>query len=353
MAEPTTPLFNFGDNTPEDVKVKLQDLIRNSFIDKYNNLAESTIYDITTISVLDYGTSGTSGYVEPVEKQVIQFHTNKGIIDIQIDATSGANIAEEVAYTHPTYTNVQDALDSLLFVFPSGSFTGSSLGNREVGNTSVFPFVLTATGIKGTKNLLNVAITTTGFVGDITTIPTPASQTPIVATFNSSLFTIDSSANFTYTWTARVKDTHTPQSNILLGTRTLRFVYPILTGSGAFDAIAADDATLETQMNILLNGGGLSVLVKTEPASESVLHTSGQYTYFLIPQIYGSLDRLEDGGTGLEYPYDTVSSPDAGAEWREREVDLTRTVSGSWTNIPYFVYASKTVKPTLTVKYVF
>ncbi|MFV2014992.1 MAG: hypothetical protein ACC656_06170, partial [Candidatus Heimdallarchaeota archaeon] len=150
-----TPLFSY-----EQVRIDIQDLVRTGFMDKYNELAEAVITDITW-RIEQSGTSGGS--------QILEFHTsNLGVIEIPIIGGSGiieGLCAEDVCYedAKDRFDNVQDALDYLLnpYKAPSGSTTGSP-NLQEVGDTSFYPVTVTTTSSKGTEDLEYVQVKSSG-----------------------------------------------------------------------------------------------------------------------------------------------------------------------------------------------
>jgi hypothetical protein len=330
----------------DNLKIQDQNLVRTGYQVKYNELVNKVIYDVN----LDLSVAGQA---------TLTFITNVDDIVVTIPITSSVD-ASDVTYQHPDYPDVEQALDFLLYQAPTVSFSSNkTMGIHEVGSTSVFPFTLTSTGVKKSKNLANVKITFSNFSQTFTATPSPATQTPLVTTFISSDWNtnnptqqIVSTSPSTYTWSSSVTDTRTPTPNIINGGNiSLIFTYPLFEGSSTTDFStyfnSSGVVTNQSAANSLITS--FTKTVVTEPSERTVAHTNNQYTYFAFPASYGALNNIFDGTTGFSYSYDTHGAPSV-KEWRQYSISLT---TSNWTSVPYFVYVSKVVKPTLSIRYKF
>lgn len=398
IQDPNYQLFKYsGDLSTKiapEVQIGIEDLVRTGFKDKYNELAQSVIFNI--YSTFSNGTSG---------QQSLVFETSKGVFDIAIvgaGVVQGVGIitADSVIYDATvgttTITNVEEALDYLLYTPPtisaiSGGWSGSYF---EVG---VNPITSNATvnGNRQIKNLAQVNLMFSGVSGYTNTptspvtssaTPSPATQTPVTATILAS--SIVSPANIvtttigTYTLSANVFDTKTPTPNNgvnVASSKSMQLVFPIIFGSSSYDSFSNSVSNVQTTFNTtfmptsgttlpgtyLTNGISVPLYrdIIPQPTTLTVIHSNAAYTYFMFPQAYYAnitallnTFRIQDGNTNLNYPYDTDPTivggfQDVNTEWRVRPINLT--FNPLWSNVPYYLVTSKVLKPKLSILYKF
>jgi hypothetical protein len=409
--DPDFTLFTFsGPISPtigNEVRISKEDLVRTGFMDKYNELAQSSIYNI--YSKFSAGTSG---------QQSLVFETSKGNFEIAIvgaGVVQGVGIitADSVVYNatvgSQNLTNVQEALDLLLYTPPSisaisGGWSGSYF---EVG---VNPVTSNATvnGIRQVKNLATVNLSLSGSTtnnSNVTTpiagpsaaqTPSPANETPVTATLLAAGMSavISTTLRGTYTLSASVFDTQTPTPNngtSVTSSKTMQILHPTIWGSanpstnpatGILSNVENDiNNVFMPFSNVTLPANyatnGISSIfyrnIAPKPVSTTVIHANGLFTFFIFPKYYYAdiatllaNFKIQDGSTNLNYPYDTDPAivggfQDSGAEWRIREISLTLNKAagsgdpnpGTFTNVPCYLVVSKVSKPKLTIKYNF
>lgn len=386
--DPDFQLFKYSGNASDkiapEVRIGIEDLVRTGFQDKYNELAQSVIFNI--YSKFSEGTAG---------QQSLVFETTRGEFEIAVvgaGVVQGVGIitADSVIYNaqvgSTTMTNVQEALDYLLYVPPtitpvSGGWSGSYF---EVGVNPITSNA-TVTGNRQIKNIANVSLQffVPGPGPSSIATPSPANQLAVTATLLASSMSpfVNTSAPGTYTLTGKVEDTQIPINNgaIVTSSKTMQLVYPIIFGASGYDSFTNSNGNVQTQFNsnfmpsstttlpvsYLANGISLPLYrdVIPKPVSLNVIHANNLFTYFLFPQAYYAniaallaTFRIQDGSTNLVYPYDTDPSiiggfQDVSTEWRVRTITLS--MPGFWTNVPYYLVTSKVAKPKLTLKYNF
>lgn len=384
--DPDFQLFKYSGNASDkiapEVRISIEDLVRTGFQDKYNELAQSVIFNI--YSKFSEGTSG---------QQSLVFETTRGEFEIAVvgaGVVQGVGIitADSVIYNAQvgptTITNVQEALDLLLYVPPTitpitGGWTGSYF---EVGVNPITSNA-TVTGNRQIKNLATVSLVFSAGPSSIAT-PSPANQLAVTATLLASSMSpfVNITTTGTYTLTGTVLDTQTPTPNngaSVTSGKSMQLVHPIIFGASGYDSFTNSNGNVQTQFNstfmptssttlpgsYLANGISLPLYrdVIPKPVSLNVIHANGLFTYFLFPQAYYAniaallaTFRIQDGSTNLIYPYDTDPSiiggfQDVSTEWRVRTITLS--MPGFWTSVPYYLVTSKVAKPKLTLKYNF
>lgn len=390
--DPNFQLFKYSgelsNKLAPEVRINIEDLVRTGFQDKYNELAQSVIFNI--YSKFSEGTSG---------QQSLVFETNRGEFTIAIVGAGvvqgvGVITADSVIYNatvgNNTFENVEEALDYLLYTPPtitaiSGGWSGSLF---EVG---VNPITSNAT-VTGNRQVKNIA---TGGVqlalnpgGPSTSAtPVPANQLNVTATLLSTAMSsfITISAPITYTLNASVVDVNVPPNNgvSITSAKSFSLVYPMIIGSSGYNSFTDTLGNVQTTFNSTFMpsstttstwplGGtypttGISLpfrrYIANRPLNIDVIHSNGLFTQFLFPQAYFTdvtdllnRFRIQDGSTQLNYPYDTDPSmvggfQDNSTEWRVRPVSLNN--GGLWSGVPYYLVTSKVTKPKLTIRYVF
>jgi hypothetical protein len=367
-----TPLFTFGSDLPNDIKIKITDLVRTGFQEKYNELAAAVIYDITyRLDEIDAGTNGTSG--QTGSQQILEFHTNKGVIDVPIlggGAGSGGIVdAYDVIYyfsgTNPIdnqqidVENVGEALDAIFdpYTPPTGNTTGAP-GTKEVGDSSFYPVNAFVTGIFTKENLQYVRLNEPSNLGggSITnsSIPSASNGTVNKLYDQSSTPAISPLVPITYTWTGRVKDIKTSEKSA--GSTTLRYVYPYYKFNNV--NTAANQVNMQALVNSLINSSVSGTLAASAPSSIVLSAAStSQYMYIVIPDSWNKeVTEIIDTSLGLGSApgWDTISAPTS-SEFRRWDVSLTRnqtvTNGANWTNIDFQVYVSKIQKSNLSLTF--
>lgn len=385
IQDPNYQLFKYSgtisNKIAPEVRIGIEDLVRTGFQDKYNELAQSVIFNIYSKF-----SSGTSG------QQSLVFETSKGEFEIAIvgaGVVQGVGIitADSVVYNaqvgSTNITNVQDALDLLLYNPPtissiSGGWSGSYF---EVG---VNPITTNAavTGNRTIANLSNVTLTFSAGGSNIAT-PSPANQTNVTATLLATSISpfVNTTIPGSYSLNASVTDTHIPANGGVSVTtsKSTQLLYPIISGSSTYDSFTNSLSNVQTQfnatfmpssvttlpVNYLTNGISLPLYrnIIPQPSNTTVIHSNNAFSYMLFPQsYYGSVSallstfRIQDGSTNLNYPYDTDPAivggfQDVNAEWRVRPVTIT--MPSFWTNVPYYLVTSKVLKPKLNLRYTF
>lgn len=382
--DPNYQLFKYSGLASQtispDVRIGIEDLVRTGFQDKYNELAQSTIFNIYS-----QFTNGTSG------QQTLVFETTKGSFEIAIvgaGVVQGVGIitADSVIYNATvgsnTFTNVQQALDYLLYTPPTISAIsgGWATSYYEVGvnpinsNASV-----TATRQVDNINIVNLALTSAnaGALTSASNTPSPPSQsavtTSLLSTQMTTLINPLITVPDTFTLTGSAFDVFVPANNgaSITSSKTAQLVYPMIYGSSTYDSFTNSISNVQTQFNSVFMPTSTTITpsnpislplfrdIRPKPVNITVSHSNAAFTYFMFPQSYygGSLAtllatfKIQDSNTNLTYPYDTDASPDVTTEWRVRMFTLN---NGSlWNSIPYFLVTSKVAKPALSLKYIF
>ena len=343
---PDTPLFSF-----DDVKIEIQDLVRTGFMDKYNQLAQAVIYNIDfRFEDEEAGTAGDGG------NQILQFHTNKGVIEVPIYAGSGGVIgpinAEDVFYddAQGRYDNVQEALDALLnpYAQPTGSLSATGVGNREIGVTTNLPVVVTVVGNKRSEPLEYVKFTNPdGSEVEKNDIPEDATSASTSGSYGVGDVNIDPTIPSTYTWRGYVKDIVASQRQV--GTQTLKYVYPYYSFNNNTTYSSVSD--FETFLNSAISSGLITSKITGSAPSYIRLtaSTSPQFMYIVIPDDWGKEVVKIGNNLGENVPgWDTEASPDNDKEFRRWDVILNKSTatSGSWTE-GFSIYVSKIQKSNL------
>jgi hypothetical protein len=392
--DPDYSLFKYSGDlsnkiTPE-VRINIEDLVRTGFQDKYNELAQSVIFNI--YSKFSNGTSG---------QQSLVFETNRGEFSISIvgaGVVQGVGIitADSVIYDatvgNNTFTNVEEALDYLLYTPPtitsiSGGWSGSLF---EVGINPINSNV-TVTGNRQVKDIATggVVLALNPAGPSTSATPVPANQLNVTATLLSTAMSgfIVTTAPITYTLNASVKDVNIPfngNSVLITSSKSFSLVYPMVIGSSTYNAFTDTLGNVQTTFNstfmpasVSTNawplGGtypttGISLpfnrYIASRPLNIDVIHANTRFTQFLFPQAYFTdvtdllnRFRIQDGSTQLNYPYDTDPSmiggfQDVSTEWRVRPI-LLNSGYGYWSGVAYYLVTSKVTKPKLTIRYVF
>lgn len=398
--DPNYQLFKYSGQVSTklapEVRIGIEDLVRTGFQDKYNELAQSVIYNIYSKF-----SSGTSG------QQSLVFETSKGEFEIAIvgaGVVQGVGIitADSVVYNvqagTQTITNVKQALDLLLYEPPTidgilGGWNGSYF---EVG---VNPITSDAsvTGHRTIEDIANVTLTFTNTITNLSqniAVPSPSNQISVTSTLlaTSMAPNVTITAPGSYALNASVVDVHIPPNNNVnvTSSKSMQLLYPIIFGSSSYDTFSNSLSNVQTQFNAtfmpssgyalpgsyLTTGISLPLYrdVIPKPVSLNVIHGNNAFTYFLFPQSYYPADpsntplssiqkllntfRIQDGSTNLNYPYDTDLSlnstggfQDVSTEWRVRPITIS--MPGYWSNVPYYLVTSKVLKPKLTLKYTF
>ena len=383
--DPNYQLFQYSGLASQtitpDVRIGIEDLVRTGFQDKYNELAQSVIFNIYS-----QFTNGTSG------QQSLIFETTKGLFEIAIvgaGVVQGVGIitADSVIYNATvgsnTFTNVQQALDYLLYTPPTISAIsgGWATSYYEVG---VNPINANAS-VTGTRQVDNINIVhlslTSANAGSLTSAsstPSPATQSTVTATLLATQMTTLVNPLIVVpdilTLTGSVFDTFVPIANngaSIVSSKTAQLVYPMIYGSSSYDSYTNLISNVQTQFNTVFIPTSTTVTpanpislplfrdIRPMPVNITVSHSNSAFTYFMFPQAYygNSLAtllltfKIQDSNTNLTYPYDTDSSPDVTTEWRVRMFTLN---NGSlWNSIPYFLVTSKVAKPQLSLRYIF
>ena len=401
--DPNFQMFKYSGDlstviTPE-VSISIQDLVRTGFKDKYNDLAQSVIYNI--YSEFAEGTAG---------QQSLVFETTKGVFEIAIVGAGvvqgvGTITADSVVYDATVgteiITNVQEALDYLLYVPPTISavtpgWTGS---NFEVG---INPVILNAsvTGNRQIDNITNVTLTFNGVSGYSNTpvsgptsiaVPSPATQAAVTASLLATAMSpyVITTTIGTYSLYGSVIDTKTPTPNngiTVASSSSFQLVYPIIFGSSTYNSYSDTVGNTQGVFNTtfmptsgttlpgtyLTTGISLPLYrdVIPQPTNLTVIYANNAFTYFMFPQAYYGTTlsasipallntfRIQDGSTQLNYPYDTDPTlnpyggyQDVNTEWQVRPITLT--MPGYWSTVPYFLITSKVLKPKLSLLYKF
>jgi hypothetical protein len=215
-----------------------------------------------------------------------------GIVDNSEETIS--MIASNVSYTNISYsalTNVQLALDQLLYTLPICSLTVSLIGASVLNNLVEVSSTLTSLTLNWTVNKVMSNLILSGYSLTGATLTTP----PLTGTYFINTPVLLPTNTQTYTLTAT--DNH---SNITNNVISVLFTQKVYWGVNINETIT----TSSEIMGLASLGGSMLSTSKASPVT--IPDGSNSYIYYCYPQTYG-LATFNVGGIDVNMILTTVS----------------------------------------------